>query len=155
METNGSISNSHDIQPSDASDIASREKPTEKVVFINHGTFLPRFSPTQEKRKEKELSFRYKPLIFLPVTTMIPWFMLVHLKFGTLYSFIHKSPSCVVNNGCCWKIGVGCVMHDLIHVRSIQIRTFLQHMKKSFILMSQSRLCQIINISKFYTLSAA
>lgn len=53
METNGSISNSPESQPSDASDSTNKEKPTEKVVFINHGMSLPRLSPTQEKRKKE------------------------------------------------------------------------------------------------------
>ncbi|KAM5559724.1 hypothetical protein ABKV19_021084 [Rosa sericea] len=47
METNGSISNSHESQPSDASDSTNKEKPTEKVVFINHAEIA-----WQERRRE-------------------------------------------------------------------------------------------------------
>ncbi|PON49042.1 zinc finger protein [Parasponia andersonii] len=36
METNGSNCNSHESQSSGPSNTASREKPTEKDVFINH-----------------------------------------------------------------------------------------------------------------------
>ena len=43
-ETNGSISNSYDSQHSNASDSTNKEKPSEKVVFINRGVSLSRLS---------------------------------------------------------------------------------------------------------------
>lgn len=40
METNGGNPNSNESQPSNASNTASKQKPTENDVFVNHGMSL-------------------------------------------------------------------------------------------------------------------
>ncbi|XP_050384033.1 uncharacterized protein LOC126800677 [Argentina anserina] len=47
METNGNMSISHGSQPSDATDSTNKEKPNEKVVFINHAEIA-----WQKRRRE-------------------------------------------------------------------------------------------------------
>ncbi|KAH7512007.1 uncharacterized protein LOC107431899 isoform X2 [Ziziphus jujuba] len=56
METNGTTPNSHESQPSNGSEISSKEKRTEKDVFVNHAEIA-----WHEMRKEWVGDASHKP----------------------------------------------------------------------------------------------